>query len=346
MAGLLYLPEKNGMIGILPGIPPNVAGFRASGEVTREDYEKVVFPEIRRHVEKFGQLNFVFYVDTSLKNFSAGAWLRDIWLGIKELARWHKVAIVSDVERIRHFTDTISFLLPGEYKGFPTHLLDDAIRWASTTEQETSPVILPDYIEALLPAQVRGESTQTATEVVVTKEEDARYIFERASERLLDVNQWTDYCGSLSAGFQLADDTGKDLQGHAAVNDLIRIDIPGPGPRHGRGYDWVKVEKVEQPVTTATDSLFLLQVRPCAAPLSPTDKIPAHFLEDSATSTFVIERKGNKVTATVFGRNEVPNTAQPEQPDKLRNAVIGTLGAIGLSKVQWKALVQGLLEKE
>jgi len=26
--------------------------------------------------------------------------------------------------------------------------------------------------------------------------------------------------------------------------------------------------------------------------------------------------------------------------------VVGTLGVIGLSKIQWKALVQGLLEKE
>jgi hypothetical protein len=337
------------MIGILPGIPPNVAGFKASGEVTREDYEKIVFPVIRQHVEAFGHLNFVFYVDTSLKNFSAGAWIRDIWMGLKEIARWHKVAIISDVERIRRFTDTISHLLPGEYKGFPTHLLEDAIRWASTEEQEI-PVAtaesIPDYIEALLPPQTRGEATQTAAEVLTERDEDARYVFERASERLLDVNQWTDMCGSLVAGFQLADEMGKDLQGHATVDDFIRIDIPGPGPREGRGYDWVKIEKVEQPVGAATDGLFLIQVRPSPAPPIRTDAVPAHFLEDSATSTFVLERNGRKVTMTVYGRNEVPNTRLPENPDKLRNKIVGSIGAIGLSRVQWKALVQGLLQKE
>jgi hypothetical protein len=333
------------MIGILPGIPPNVAGFRASGEVTREDYEKIVFPEIRRHVEAFGHLNFVFYVDTSLKNFSAGAWVRDIWLGLKELARWHKVAIISDVERIRRFTDTISILLPGEYKGFPAHLLEDAIRWASTEEQIPSGVA-PGHIEGLLPPQVKGESTQTSAEVVTEREEDARYVFERASERLLDVNQWTDMCGSLAAGFQLADDTGKDLQGHAAVGDFIRIDIPGPGPREGRGYDWVRIEKVEQPVGVVSDGLFLIQVRPSPAPPIQAGAAPAHFLEDSATSTFVLERRGTRVSMTVYGRNEVPNSTLPENPDKLRNKVVGAIGAIGLSKVQWKALVQGLLNKE
>ena len=354
------------MIGILPDIPPNVAGFKASGEVTREDYEKIVFPEIRRHVELYGHLNFVFYVDTSLKNFSAGAWVRDIWLGLKELARWHKVAIISDVERIRRFTDTTSHLLPGEYKGFPTHLLEDAIRWASTEEQSPSE-LTPGYIESLLPPQVRGEETKTAAEVTTDREEDAQYIFERASERLLDVNQWTDMCGSLAASFQLTDDTGEALQGHAAIDDFIRIDIPGPGPREGRGYDWVRIEKIEQPVGLATDGLFYIQVRPSPAPPMNADTaqggrgtaggdtltapdgarpIPAHFLEDSATSTFMLERTGKKVMMTVFGRNEVPNATLPDNPDKLRNKVVGTIGAIGLSKLQWKALVQGLLNKE
>ncbi|HEY4286808.1 MAG TPA: STAS/SEC14 domain-containing protein [Puia sp.] len=318
------------MIGILPGIPPNVAGFKASGEVTREDYEKIVFPVIRQHVETFGHLNFVFYVDTSLKNFSAGAWIRDIWMGLKELARWHKVAIISDVERIRRFTDTISHLLPGEYKGFPTHLLEDAIRWASTEEQAIPAAAadkIPDYIEGLLPPQTSGEATQTVAEVLTEREEDARYVFERASERLLDVNQWTDMCGSLAAGFQLTDETGKDLQGHAAVNDFIRIEIPAPGPREDRGYDWVQIEKAEQAVEAATDSLFFIQVRPSPAPPIRTGEGPA---QDSATSTFVLERNGKRVKMSVFGRNKIA----------------GSTGAIGLSKVQWKALVQGLLDKE
>lgn len=337
------------MIGILPGIPPNVAGFKASGEVTREDYEKIVFPVIRQHVETFGHLNFVFYVDTSLKNFSAGAWARDIWLGLKELVRWHKVAIISDVERIRRFTDTISHLLPGEYKGFPTHLLEDAIRWASTEEQEAHAFAadtIPEYIDNLLPAQTTGEATQLVAEVLTEREEDARYVFGRASERMLDINQWTDLCGSLAAGFQLTDEMGKDLQGHAAINDFIRIDIPGPGPREGRGYDWVKIERVEQPESAPTDGLFFMQVRPSAAPPIRPGAVPAHFLEDSATSTFVLERSGKRVTMTVFGRNEVPNSTLPENPDKLRNKIVGSMGAIGLSKIQWKALVQGLLHKE
>jgi hypothetical protein len=32
--------------------------------------------------------------------------------------------------------------------------------------------------------------------------------------------------------------------------------------------------------------------------------------------------------------------------DKVRNAVVGAGGVTGFSKLQWKALVNGLLEKE
>jgi hypothetical protein len=163
---------------------------------------------------------------------------------------------------------------------------------------------------------------------------------------LWDVNEWTDHCGALSAGFQLTDDEGEPLKGHAAVDDYIRIDIPGPATSEGRGYDWVRIEKIEQPAILAPGAISLLQVRPCSNPQAKDTTATAHFLQEHATSTFIIEWGDKEISATVYGRNEVPNTEHPGVADKVRNAVVGSLGAIGLSKIQWKALVRGLLEKE
>jgi hypothetical protein len=335
------------MIGVLPDLPPNVTGFKATGEVTKEDFEGVIFPEVKKQRALAGKLNFVFYVDTPLKNFSVGAWIRDIWLGLKQFASWRKIAIISDVEKIRNFTDSIGFLLPGEYKGFPASELADAIRWAAMEEREPEAgQSTPERIERLLPPQERGKSTVTSAEVAMMKEPDLRYVFERATNRLLDVNEWTDHCGALAASFQLTDDEGEPLKGRAAVGDYIRIDIPGPATTEGRGYDWVKVEKIERPGESAPGAISLMQVRPCTNPQVKDSTVTAHFLKDHATSTFIIEWSGNKVSATVYGRNEVPNTDDAGVADNTRNAVVGALGAIGLSKVQWKALVQGLLEKE
>lgn len=337
------------MIDILPGLPSNVIGFKATGEVTREDYEKVVFPGIRAHSDTSKELNFVFFVDTPLRNFSPGAWLRDIWLQVKKLAAWHKVAIISDVERVRRFTDSISFLLPGQYKGFLSSELEEAVRWAAATDdhkdQKTAAPVHPDYIEELLPAQEKGGFTETSASVVADNEEHARYIFETACERLLDVNNWTDHCTPLSTVFQLSDETGESLQGRATEGDFIQIDLPGSGTREGRDYDWVRIEKIAL-YSATTHPVFLLQVRPTYNPQQKDVTRIDHFLEESATSTFTVEMEGNKVTATIFGRNEVPNSTAPVSTDKLRNKVVGSIGAAGLSKMQWKSLVHGLLEKE
>jgi hypothetical protein len=274
---------------------------------------------------------------------------------MRGLAMWERVAIVSEVDGVRAFTNTISRLLPGEYKGFAAGQLQEAIQWAAAAEEKKGPktdsTAIPAHIEALLPAQTRGESTTTSSSVTAGKEPEAKAIFERASIRLMDVNQWTDHCGALTAGFQLTDDEGEPLEGRAAIGDYIRIDIPGPGGAEGHGYDWVKIEKLDQRLTPAREdaeegTLSLLQVRPCHDPRKKDNDVTAHFLEDSATSTLIIERDGKKVSASVFGRNEVPNTLTPEMGDNVRHAVVGTLGAIGLSKIQWKALVQGLLERE
>lgn len=334
------------MIDILPGLPSNVIGFKATGEVTKEDYEKVVFPGIKRHMDTFGELNFVFFVDTPLKNFSPGAWIRDIWLQIKKLAAWHKVAIISDVENVRRFTDTISHILPGKYKGFLSSQLEDAVRWAATDEQHSTEPAHPAYVDALLPAQTKGPNTEISASIMAESEEHAAFVFDRARERLLDVNNWTDHCSPMSTSFQLTDDSGEPLQGLATEGDFIQIDLSRSGSRQGKGYDWVRIEKVEMLSPAETLHIFLVQVRPAYNPQIKGATKTAHFLEDTATSTFVIGREERKVTAAVFGRNEVANTTDPGSMDKLKYGVVGSIGAAGLSKSQWKSLVEGLLERK
>ena len=122
----------------MTGLPSNVVGFRARGEVTMKDYREIVFPEVELQTDRNHQLNYVFVVDTSLKDFSTGAWISDAWLGLKKIAKWRRVAIVSDVEKIRHFTDQAGHFAPGEYRGFKMSELNDAISWAGEPEKVAS----------------------------------------------------------------------------------------------------------------------------------------------------------------------------------------------------------------
>ena len=119
------------MIETLKNVPANLAAFRATGEVTEDDFKNTVIPEVEKLVATTGQLNYLLLLDTDIKNFTAGAWLQDALLGIKNITKWNRAAIVSDSEGITKFTDVFSFAMPGEFKGFKKNELQDAIDWAA-----------------------------------------------------------------------------------------------------------------------------------------------------------------------------------------------------------------------
>lgn len=119
------------MIETLNSLPANVAGFRATGEVTQDDFKNIVFPEVERLVEKQKDLNYLLLLDTDISNFTAGAWFQDVVLGLKNLTNWNRAAIVSDSEGVIKFTDAFSVLAPGEYKGYKKSEFEQAVSWVS-----------------------------------------------------------------------------------------------------------------------------------------------------------------------------------------------------------------------
>ncbi|GGH57253.1 hypothetical protein HNQ91_000177 [Filimonas zeae] len=200
-----------------------------------------------------------------------------------------------------------------------------------------------DIVAPYIPAQYTGEETETSHTLEAPDEETALAWFDILALRLKDVNNWNKWCGFLSSGFQLTDDKGNKLALAAAEGQFIQIDIPGPGPIAGNGYDWVQIEKLEQVKLNERQEFVVLQARPAASPFNNMNGV-AHFLDKEATSSFVVKRDGLTLTTTVYGRNEVPNVHVHETADRIRNAVAGSAGAIGISKLQWKALVKGLFD--
>lgn len=117
------------MITIIPEAPENFAAFNATGEVTKEDFENLVIPRVKQKVDQFNELNYLLYLDTDLDNFTMGAWLQDALLGLKNLTKWNRTAIVTDKEGVQNFTDIFSVLMPGEFKSFPKGNLYNALYW-------------------------------------------------------------------------------------------------------------------------------------------------------------------------------------------------------------------------
>jgi hypothetical protein len=99
------------MVSILSSIPNNVAGFRVTGTVTRNDYDTVIVPVTETKLKETGEINFLLLVDTEIGNFTLGAWARDFLLGLKHITKWNRAAIVTDDKLFR------SWRIPGLSKG-------------------------------------------------------------------------------------------------------------------------------------------------------------------------------------------------------------------------------------
>jgi hypothetical protein len=198
---------------------------------------------------------------------------------------------------------------------------------------------------ALIPPQNEGKQNDLTHTVSYTDSKEARLCFQRACERMRNPGKWRDMCGILSADFRLIGNNG--LQAHTQVKkgDYLQVDIPGPGTKAGEGYDWVKVEHLEHiPAPAADNELCGMQLRPCANPKKQT-KDTAHFFMGNATSTFIIRRHGNEVTASYHGRNELPNVSTGNKVDNFRNAMITSGAMAGLSELQWHTLIKAFLEE-
>ena len=197
----------------------------------------------------------------------------------------------------------------------------------------------------IIPEQKKGMQTGASSEVEADTKAEAVKIFQRARQRLLDINNWQEFAGEGGAEFRLTNIRGNVVHRAPQVGDLVRIDLPGPGPKAGDGYDWVRIEAIEDnsdPQAEFESCAF--RTRPFKHPLKPDDEVK-HFYTDEATSSFVVERLGNKVRAYEAGRNEKANTEASEVYDKVRNAMVATGARMGISIIQWKALVTGFLKE-
>jgi len=118
------------MIEQIHNLSDNMVGFRSSGEVTQDDF-KLVNTKVSELVQKTGKLNYLLYLENSPADFTFGAWIQDALLGIKNITKWNRAAIISDSETVDKFTSFFSKIMPGEFKVFHKNDLERAIDWTS-----------------------------------------------------------------------------------------------------------------------------------------------------------------------------------------------------------------------
>ncbi len=194
-----------------------------------------------------------------------------------------------------------------------------------------------------VPEQEIGAKTGAEHRKRFNSDGEASRFFKDARDRYMNINNWSEMAGLLSAKFWLCDEHGNEVNRQPKTGDHIKIDLPGPGPSEGGSYDWVRIEEIRIDQSKgAIDEYYAMVTRPCPDPRKSSEVV-AHFYKDSATSTFLIQRVGNEVVASEEGRNEVVNNDEPEAYDKIRNTAVGESAMHGMAYFQWKALVKGIM---
>ncbi len=139
-----------------------------------------------------------------------------------------------------------------------------------------------------IPEQQSGTVTNTEGEIVLSTQEEARAFFRIVKERLMNVSIWQHLAGQATAKFELTDGRGNIVNRPPQTGDHLRIDIPGPGSQSGEGYDWVRIEVVDEEHELGADCQTI-RVRPATNPTNDKQDI-AHFFDEDATSNFMVKR--------------------------------------------------------
>lgn len=116
---------------IIPGLPENVVAVTVSGILTGEDYEKVLVPAIEGKVQKYGKIRLLYQLSEKYEGFDDKAMLEDVRFDIKYLAKFEKIAFISNVDWIINSIKVFKFIIPGSVRTYRNEELPEAKAWIS-----------------------------------------------------------------------------------------------------------------------------------------------------------------------------------------------------------------------
>ncbi len=120
------------MIELLSGFPDNVLACVCSGRVTRADYDQVLVPAVEKALKTQSRLRFYYETAPDFSGLEPGAMWEDFKIGVEHLTRWERVALVTDVDWIKHTVRLFSFLMPGRTRVFASSEAADARAWIAS----------------------------------------------------------------------------------------------------------------------------------------------------------------------------------------------------------------------
>jgi hypothetical protein len=124
------------MIEAIAEMPDGTLGLRAWGEVTRDDYTDVLLPALHEAVKDKGEIRLLFQIGPDFERFTAGMMATDttqgLGFGVKQWSAWKRMAVVTDVDWLRHTMQLLGWMTPGEARLFALSDLQEAKDWVAS----------------------------------------------------------------------------------------------------------------------------------------------------------------------------------------------------------------------
>lgn len=117
------------MIETLSGFPATVLAFACKDRVTARDYETVLIPAVEHALAREKRVRLYYQIDPSFSGMEVGAIWDDFKVGMEHLFRWERIAVVTDVEWIRHTVQAFGFIMPCVTKVFRLEEAATAKEW-------------------------------------------------------------------------------------------------------------------------------------------------------------------------------------------------------------------------
>jgi hypothetical protein len=117
---------------MLEGLPDNVVGFEAIGQVDAGDYKTVLDRAVEAALQTHDKLRLLYVLGADFRGYTGGALWEDTKLGAGNWQAWEKIAVVTDTGWLADGVKAIGWMVPGQVRVYPTDQVKDAKDWVAS----------------------------------------------------------------------------------------------------------------------------------------------------------------------------------------------------------------------
>jgi SpoIIAA-like len=121
------------MIEHLKDFPGNVLAFVCKGHVTKQDYDTVLVPAVADALKKHDKVRLYYETAGDFSGIDPTAVWTDFRVGMEHFTRWERMAVVTDVDWIKHTMQFFAFMMPGQLRIFPSSEAAEARAWIAAS---------------------------------------------------------------------------------------------------------------------------------------------------------------------------------------------------------------------